>query len=243
MHGFRATLFSWGSCENVNMRTKAVRDLAIAHKNDGKSTKQIAAMLRVSQRTIRNWFKQGPMHPMQGIRKIDRAGRRTSSPIQEEGLLAFIEDNPGQTLADISTFISSRYCVTVSCKSVSRILNRNHITRKRGTKQNIKYDRSVPREGHALSGRRAGLVLQLGRFDRRNVGDAEPCAVLWICQARAASSSSDQATGQENRLVHAHAVCRSSGPTSLGLEVREYQCRGLLPDIESFAGWNYSYAR
>ena len=138
MHAFRATLFSWGSCEKVNMRTKAVLDLAFAHKNDGKSTKQIAAMLRVSQRTIRNWFKQGPMHPMQGIRKIDRARRRTLSPKQEEGLLAFMEDNPGQTLADISTFISSRYCVTVSCKSVSRILNSNHITRKRGTKQNIK---------------------------------------------------------------------------------------------------------
>ena len=118
-----------------------MRDLAFAHKNYGKSTKDIAAMLRVSQRTIRYWFQQNPLHPMQGVRKIDRTQRRSLTGIQEEGLLAYIENQPGTTLAEIRVFISRRYCVDVSCKSVSRILKRSDITRKRGTKQNIKYDR------------------------------------------------------------------------------------------------------
>ena len=109
-----------------------MRDLAFAHKNDGKSTKEIAAMLRVSQRTIRYWFQlqQGPLHPMQGVRKIDRTQRRSLTGIQEEGLLAYIENQPGTTLAEIRDFISRRYCVDVSCKPVSIILKRSNITRK-----------------------------------------------------------------------------------------------------------------
>ena len=123
------------------MKSKGVRELAFTHKNDGKSAREIAAMLKVSQGTIQLWFKQGPMHPMQGVRKIERANRRTLTPIQEGGLLPYIEAQPDSALSDIIDFVSNRYCVRISRNAVSRILKRNDTTRKRGTRQNIKYGR------------------------------------------------------------------------------------------------------
>ena len=94
------------------MKGKGVRDLAFAHKKDGKPTKEIVAMLKVSQRTIQLWFKQGPI---QSVRKVERVKRRTLSPLQEEGVLAFVEAQPDAVLADIIDFVSTPYCVHVSC--------------------------------------------------------------------------------------------------------------------------------
>ena len=39
-------------------KTKGKRDMAKAYFNDGKSTFDIAAILGVSQRTVRRWLKQ-----------------------------------------------------------------------------------------------------------------------------------------------------------------------------------------
>ena len=88
------------------MKSKGVRELAFTHKNDRKSAREIAAMFKVSRGTIQLWFKQGPMHPMQGVRKIERANRRTLTPIQEEGLLAFIEAQADSALSDIKQCIN-----------------------------------------------------------------------------------------------------------------------------------------
>ena len=121
----------------TSMKSKEVRDLALSHLNDGKTTKEVACFLKVSQRTIRNWKKAGPII---GERKLDRVSRRCLTPIQEEGVLAMIQECPGILLDDIVEFVAQRYCVTASRFAISRLMKRNSITRKRGTRMNIKYD-------------------------------------------------------------------------------------------------------
>ena len=119
------------------MKAKAVRQLALEHRESGISTAQIALFLKVSQRTVQLWIKQGPE---QDNGKPLTIGRRTLSPIQEEGVLEFVEGNPGIFLQDVIDMVSQRYAVTISRNSVSALLKRNAITRKRGTRVNLKYN-------------------------------------------------------------------------------------------------------
>ena len=93
------------------MRSKEVRDLALAHVEDGTSTKEIAKFLKVSERTVRRWKKVGPID---AVRKLDRVNRRCLTPIQEEGVLALIEERPGILLEDVIDVVSQRHSISAS---------------------------------------------------------------------------------------------------------------------------------
>ena len=118
------------------MKSKAIRDLATAHQIDGKSTAETAACLKVSQRTIQLWNR---IPALQGERNLDRSELRKLTREQEAGVLSYISGRAGTFLDEIVKYAMTQYSVAISRSTASNILTRNGLTRKRGTRVNLKY--------------------------------------------------------------------------------------------------------
>lgn len=119
------------------MRSReTIKNLALDRNDEGLSTAQIADILRVSQRTIQRWIQKGRT---QLPKRIPRPKSRRLTVQQGKGVLKFIEDNAGVFLDQVKDFVSETYGVSISSSTASRILSKNDVTRKRGTRVNTKY--------------------------------------------------------------------------------------------------------
>ena len=118
------------------MRSKEIRDLAVARSGDGKSIAEVASFLEVIEQTVRNWTKNEPIY---GTVKVCRIDNRRLSPQQEQKVLKFVAERPGLFQDGIVTYVAKTFAVEITRFTASRILKRNAITRKRGTRVNIRY--------------------------------------------------------------------------------------------------------
>ena len=118
------------------MRSKEIRKLALDRLSDGKSIAEIASFLEVTEQTVRNWTKKEPIY---GVGRVCRVDKRRLSPEQEEKVLRFVAERPGVFQADIVKYVSETFAVEITRFTASRILRRNAITQKRGTRVNTRY--------------------------------------------------------------------------------------------------------
>ena len=107
-------------------------DLALAHINDGQSTAQTAMSVKVSQRTVQRWIKRSR------FRRKGQSPRPASRKLAT--VLEFVTNRPGTCMEEIVEHMSETHGVRVSRFTAARIMCRHRITRKRGTRVNIRYD-------------------------------------------------------------------------------------------------------
>ena len=113
---------------------KSAKEVAFEHRRDGIGVVESARALSVSRKTIQRWRAQGPGFPC----KMLRPQRRKLTPSQEEAVLAFVAERPGQFQDQIVEFVLRTFGIQISQQTVSNILKRNDVTRKRGSRVNNK---------------------------------------------------------------------------------------------------------
>ena len=146
------------------MKSKTVRELALARLRDGRSTAEIASFLEVTQQTVRNWSRREPKY---GVGNISRVLRRRLSPEQEQMVLNFVANQPGVFQEDVVAYVSHTFSITISRFTASRILRRNDVTRKRATRLNTRY--SVERGLQFLDGMKPDLSPLTASIDEMSV--------------------------------------------------------------------------
>lgn len=117
--------------------TQPIKDLANAHINDGKTTAEIAEYLKVSQRSVQRWRKQ---EQCQRSKQMEGVKRRKLTQEQEQAVLELIAGRPGSVLENIVEYVSETFLVTISRFTASRMSKRYGLTRKRGTRVNLRYN-------------------------------------------------------------------------------------------------------
>ena len=115
---------------------KSAKEVAFEHRRDGIGVVESARFLGVSRKTIQRWRAQGPGFPCKKI----RPERRRLNSSQEEAVIKYVEEEPGQFQDRIVDFVLRTFGKKISQQTVSNILKRNDITRKRGTRVNMKYE-------------------------------------------------------------------------------------------------------
>ena len=92
---------------------------------------------------MHRWLRQGRQLNRQ---KTPRPTRRKLAPDQERELLDMVDCKPGLTLAFIAKHALECFGTAVSERTVSNLMTRNKITRKKGTKVNIDYKHKLGME-------------------------------------------------------------------------------------------------
>ena len=118
------------------MIAKDIKNVALARLDEGMSTAEVAKFVGCTQRCVRLWRSEDRSKE----KPSSRPQRRLLTSEQEEGVLQFVSANPGVNQCDIVEFVLDFYSVVISRFTASRLLKRRHITRKRGTRLNIRYD-------------------------------------------------------------------------------------------------------
>ena len=118
------------------MRSQCIRDLAFEHLKDGLTTAETARIIKVHQTTIQRWQREGRVCKAPAKHRINR---RKLSQEQEKAVLDGVRSNPGMQLKTLVKHVSDAYNLTITTRTASSILKRGDVTRKRGTKMNIKY--------------------------------------------------------------------------------------------------------
>ena len=113
---------------------QSVRTLAMQHLENGATIASTAASVRVSRRTVQRWKKQA-----ENCDKILRPERRSLNQQQEEAVIKFVEQRPGIYMKHIVQFVSETFGIGISRDTASRIMRRNNITRKKGTRVNNRF--------------------------------------------------------------------------------------------------------
>lgn len=126
--------FSSKAARAPHMKPKALRQLALEHLSDGKSTAETASMLRVTQRTVQNWKKSEPIY---GSGIVSRLHPRRLTPEQEAELYKFVDTRPGIVYEELVVYALEQFSEVISVQTAARILKRNNYTRKRSTRVNI----------------------------------------------------------------------------------------------------------
>ena len=122
--------------------TKSAKEIAFEHRRKGIGVVESARTLGVCRKGIQRWRAQGQEFP---CRKA-RPDRRRLDATQEQAILGFVDSKPGQFQDQIVDFVDEQFGIKISQPTISRLLRRNNLTRKQGTRVNYKFDEGKGRQ-------------------------------------------------------------------------------------------------
>lgn len=160
-----------------------LRWLGLAHLQEGKSYQQVAELLKVHVKSVRNWVKDLADGGLDGLQEQPgRGAKRKLTPDQEQALRAILAQEQATrqgvsiTGREIQQLVAARLGVQCSLTTIYASLKRIGWPRPR-SRPAVRSRMHPPEEPHqnSLPGRRSAHVARVRHSHRRDEESEEAC--------------------------------------------------------------------